>query len=189
MNGVVRLAGRDPEQQIGFAFLTAELWVPAGVERATPAQLHAPLPRSGEQATRAFTVTATDRRHEVEASGSWEQRASPASITTARLVPRTAAGRDPQRRCRGRLRVHLDNRGSASPLSVRLHGTDPEHVVRFGFRPGTLDIPPGQVGSAEVRVSAPRPDGGETLHPAVRDRGRRRPGQRRGDGQHRGVGR
>ena len=158
----VRLAGRDPEQRIGFAFRAAELWVPAGVERATPAQVHAPLPRSGEQATRAFTVAATDGRHEVEAPGSWEQRASPAPIATARLAlePQKVVMRNAGT---GRLRVHLDNRGSAFPLSVRLHGTDPEHAVRFGFRPGTLDVAPGEVGTAEVRVSAPRPDGGETL--------------------------
>ena len=158
----VRLAGRDPEQRIGFAFRAAELWVPAGVERATPAQVHAPLPRSGEQATRAFTVAATDGRHEVEAPGSWEQRASPAPIATARLAlePQTVVMRNAGT---GRLRVHLDNRGSAFPLSVRLHGTDPEHAVRFGFRPGTLDVAPGEVGTAEVRVSAPRPDGAETL--------------------------
>ena len=147
---------------IGFAFRAVELWVPAGVERATPAQVHAPLPRPGEQATRAFTVAATDGRHEVEAPGSWEQRASPAPIATARLAlePQKVVTRNTGT---GRLRVHLDNRGSAFPLSVRLHGTDPEHAVRFGFRPGTLDVAPGEVGTAEVRVSAPRPDGGETL--------------------------
>ena len=158
----VRLAGRDPEQRIGFAFRTAELWVPAGVERATPAQVHAPLPRPGEQAIRAFTVAATDGRREVEASGSWQQWASAPSITTARisLEPQKVVTRNAGT---GRLRVHLDNRGGAFPLSVRLHGTDPEHVVPFGFRPGALDVPPGQVGTAEVRVSAPRPDGGETL--------------------------
>jgi hypothetical protein len=158
----VRLAGRDPERQIGFAFRTAELWVPAGVERATPAQVQAPPPRPGEQATRAFVVAATDGRHEVEATGSWEQRTAPAPITTARL------GLEPQRVVTrnsgtGRLRVHVDNRTSAYPLSVRLHGTDPEQVVRFGFRPDVLEVPPGGVGWADVRISAPRPDGGETL--------------------------
>jgi hypothetical protein len=158
----VRLAGRDPERQMGFAFRTAELWVPAGVERATPAQVHAPLPRPGEQATRAFTVAATDGRHEIEASGTWEQHTAAAPITTARL------GLEPQRVVTrnagtGRLRVLVDNRASAYPLSVRLHGTDPEQVVRFGFRPDVLEVPPGGVGWADVRISAPRPDGGETL--------------------------
>ena len=158
----VRLAGRDPERRIGFAFRTAELWVPAGVERATPAQLHAPPLRPGEQTTLAFTVVAADGRHEVEASGSWELRTAPASITTARLAlePQRVVTRDSGT---GKLRVHLDNRGSAYPLSVRLHGTDPEGVVRFGFRPGTLDVPPGGVGWADVRISAPRPDSRERL--------------------------
>ena len=52
----------------------------------------------------------------------------------------------------GRLRVHLDNRGGAFPLSVRLHGTDPEHVVRFGFRPGALDAAASTVLLAAVMV-------------------------------------
>jgi hypothetical protein len=159
---LVRLAGRDPERRIGFAFRTAELWVPAGVERATPAQLHAPLPRPGDQVTRAFTVTAVDGRHETEASGTWEQHAAPAPMTTARLTlePQKVVTRSAGP---GRLRVQLDNRAGGSPLSVRLHGTDPERVVRFGFRPDTLHVPPGGVGWADVRISAPRPDGGETL--------------------------
>ena len=63
----------------------------------------------------------------------------------------------------GRLRVHLDNRDGAFPLAARLYGTDPEQVVRFAFRPSTLEVAPGQVGVADVRLSAPRPDGGETL--------------------------
>ena len=54
----VRLAGRDPERKIGFAFQKAEMWVPPGAERATRARLHAPLPHPGEQATRSFTVAA-----------------------------------------------------------------------------------------------------------------------------------
>lgn len=159
---VVRLAGRDPERRIGFAFRSAELWVPAGVERATPARLHAPLPGPGDRATRAFSVTATDGGHETEASGTWEQHAAPAPITTARLTlepQKVVAGTSD----RGRLRVQLDNRASPSPLSVRLHGTDPERVVRFGFRPDTLHVPPGGLGWADVRISASRPDGGETL--------------------------
>ena len=69
-------------------------------------------------------MAAADGRHEVEAPGSWEQRASPAPIATARLAlePQKVVTRNADT---GRLRVHLDNRGSAFPLSVRLHGTDP----------------------------------------------------------------
>ena len=158
----VRLTGRDPERRIGFAFRAAELWVPAGVERATPAQLHAPLPRPGDHVTRPFAVTATDGRHESEASGTWEQHAAPAPLTTARLIlePQKVVSRSAGP---GRLRVQLDNRAGAAALSVRLHGTDPERVVRFGFRPDTLHVPPGGVGWADVRISASRPDGGETL--------------------------
>ena len=59
--------------------------------------------------------------------------------------------------------MHLDNRAGAFPLAARLYGTDPEQAVRFAFRPSALEVAPGQVGVADVRVSAPRPDGGETL--------------------------
>ena len=64
----------------------------------------------------------------------------------------------------GRLRVQLDNRAGAFPLAARLYGTDPEQVVRFAFRPSTLDDRAGAGRDvADVRLSAPRPDGGETL--------------------------
>jgi hypothetical protein len=159
---LVRLAGRDPERRIGFAFEAAELWVPAGAERATRVRLHAPPPRPGEQTVQAFSLVATDGRRETEAAGSWEQRASPAAIATARLTldPQKVVTRNAGT---GRLQVLLDNRGSVFPLAVRLHGTDPERVVRFGFRPDVLEVPPGGVGRAEVRISAPRPDGGEVF--------------------------
>jgi len=136
--------------------------IPGVLDRKSGIVLHAPPLRPGEQTTLAFTVVAADGRHEVEASGSWELRTAPASITTARLAlePQRVVTRDSGT---GKLRVHLDNRGSAYPLSVRLHGTDPEGVVRFGFRPGTLDVPPGGVGWADVRISAPRPDSRERL--------------------------
>jgi hypothetical protein len=63
-----------------------------------------------------------------------------------------------------RFRLHLDNRDGRASQHVRLHGCDPERRIRFAFRPRTLDVPPGHVGSATVvaRVSGPSSSTTET---------------------------
>ncbi len=144
----VRLVGHDPEKQIGFVFRSVELWVPPGVERATPAQLRAPVPPPGEQVDRTFTVTATDGRHEIESAGHWVQRSAVSPITTAaiRLEPEGVRVRD---RPDAHLSVLVDNQRGTRPLRVRLSGQDPEGAVRFAFQPPVLDVGPGQVGRAD----------------------------------------
>ena len=165
----VRLVGHDPEKRIGFVFRTVELWVPPGVERATPAQLRAPAPPAGEQVDRTFTVTATDGRHEIESAGHWVQRSAVSPITTAaiRLEPEGVRVRD---RPDAHLSVVVDNQRGTRPLRVRLSGQDPEGAVRFAFQPAVLDIGPGRVGRADMQVVAPPPPHGEESVRALRVR-------------------
>jgi len=85
----VRLVGHDPEKRIEFVFRSVELWVPPGVERATPAQLRAPVPPPGEQVDRTFTVTATDGRHEIESAGHWVQRSAVSPIPPTQFLAPT----------------------------------------------------------------------------------------------------
>ncbi len=165
----VRLVGHDPEKQIGFVFRSVELWVPPGVERATPAQLRAAVPPSGEQVDRTFTVTATDGRHEIESAGHWVQRSAVAPITTAaiRLEPEGVRVRD---RPDAHLSVVVDNQRGTRPLRVRLSGHDPEGAVRFAFQPPVVDVGPGRVGRADMQVVAPPPPHGEESVRALRVR-------------------
>ena len=165
----VWLAGHDPEQQIGFVFRTAELWVAPGTERATLVQLRAPVPPPGDQADRTFTVTATDGRHEIESAGHWVQRSGTAPITTAalRLDPEVVRLRD---RSDAQLSVVIDNQRGSRPLRVRLSGDDPENAVHFAFRPPVLDVGPGRTAWAEIRVAAPHPPHGEETVRTIRVR-------------------
>ena len=158
----VRLSGQDPEGAVRFAFQPAVLDVGPGRVGRADMQVVAPPPPHGEESVRALRVRAADEHGAVEATGALHQYSSPAAISTARLTlePQRVVTRNTGT---GRLRVQLDNRAGAFPLAARLYGTDPEQVVRFAFRPSTLEIAPGQVGVADVRLSAPRPDGGETL--------------------------
>jgi hypothetical protein len=60
--------------------------------------------------------------------------------------------------------VVADNRRGSRPRRVQFGGYDPERVVRFDFSPSVVELAPGQVASAAVRISAPRPDGGEEVN-------------------------
>jgi len=57
--------------------------------------------------------------------------------------------------------VLVDNRGGHRPRRVFLSGRDPERVVRFTFFPPSLDVLPGEIGRARVRIEAPPPDFGQ----------------------------
>jgi hypothetical protein len=57
----------------------------------------------------------------------------------------------------------IDNRNSAQPIRVAMRGDDPENIVRFTFAPGTVDIPPGQVASTTVTLTASRAPSGQQV--------------------------
>lgn len=73
------------------------------------------------------------------------------------LEPSVVRARD---RSDGALSVHADNRQGNEPLWLSLSGTDAEGVLQFAFNPPTLQIPPGRWASAQVRLTAPRPEAG-----------------------------
>lgn len=55
----------------------------------------------------------------------------------------------------GRFRLRLDNTGSNYPQRYSLTGSDPESVVRFAFRPQTIEVPPRRSVFADVRFDTP----------------------------------
>lgn len=61
----------------------------------------------------------------------------------------------------GRIRLRLDNSGSNYPQRYSLTGTDPENVVRFGFRPNTVEVPPRRCIYVDVRFDVPPIDYGQ----------------------------
>lgn len=71
----VRLGGDDPENAVGFTFTPPELEVPAGQRRASRVALRAPRAPSGREISRSLTVSATDGRDSVSATGSLLQAA------------------------------------------------------------------------------------------------------------------
>ena len=99
---------------------------------------------AGKRCTVTEKSSETDRRDSVETPTTGRL-----SLEPARVVARHSRA--------GRFRLHLDNRNGSVSQRVRLRGCDPERKVRFAFRPRTLDVPPGHVGSARVRVRASRP--------------------------------
>jgi hypothetical protein len=61
----------------------------------------------------------------------------------------------------GRFRLRLDNTGSNYPQRYALSGSDPERVVRVGFRPRTVEVPPRRVVYVDVCFDAPALDYGQ----------------------------
>lgn len=61
----------------------------------------------------------------------------------------------------GHLQLTADNRSGNDRVLLHLAGRDLERVVHFSFSPPVLDVPLGQVATADVQIDAPRPDGGQ----------------------------
>ena len=156
------LGGSDPERAIRFTFSPPVVDVAAGQVQVVTLRLDSWRPPPGQEATRQLTVTASDGRATVEGSGSLVQASSRAAIELlgVRLDPSVLRLSN---RSEGRLAAVVDNRNGAQPIRVSLRGDDPENIVRFAFTPAVLDVPPGRVASAAVRVRAPRPPGGAVV--------------------------
>ena len=158
----VYLEGGDPERAIGFVFSPPVVDVPAGQVRPVVAQLNSWRPPPGQDWTRQFTIRVSDGRSSVEASGSLAQASSRAAIELLSLRLDPTVLRLEHRR-RGMATVAIDNRNGAQPLRISLGGDDPENVIRFAFNPAVLEVPPGQVATTTVRLTAPRPPGGQEV--------------------------
>jgi hypothetical protein len=155
-------SGRDPEARVRFAFSQPQLVIRAGEQARISGRIEAPLPRPGEEAERPFAVVCNDGTDESEATGSLIQAATASPITTAqiRLEPEHVVARN---RRRGRFCVSVDNSRGMLPLTVWLSGSDPESAVRFRFTPARLEVPPGTLGRAALRVEADRPGSGQEV--------------------------
>ena len=156
----VTLAGSDPERAVGFSFWPPVLEIgPGEIGRAT-ARIEAYPPEPGAESTRQFVVTASDGERDIDTSGTFVQTTTPPppdQPLVLRLDPSLVRVRN---RGTGALTAVADNRGGGRPRRVYFTGHDPERVIRFAFSPEFLDLAPGQVGSAQARISAPRPEGG-----------------------------
>jgi len=153
------LGGSDPERAVRFTFSPPVVDVAAGQVQVVTLRLDSWRPPPGQEWTRQLTVTASDGRATVEGSGSLVQASSRAAIELlgVRLDPSVLRLSN---RSEGQLAAVVDNRNGTQPIRVSLRGDDPENIVRFTFTPAVLDVPPGRVATAAVRVRSPRPPGG-----------------------------
>ena len=158
----VFLHGSDPERAVRFTFTPATVDLRPGEVRPVALRLDSWRPQPGQEHTRELTITATDGSTTVDARGSLVQTASRAAIELLRLRLDPSVLRL-SNRSRGPVRAVVDNRSGAQPVRVSLRGDDPENIVRFAFAPPTLEVPAGQMGAANVTVSAPRPPGGREV--------------------------
>jgi hypothetical protein len=79
------------------------------------------------------------------------------SSVEAKLVPRTSEGKS-----HAVHRIEVTNTGNA-PVTAALSAGDPDELLAFDLEPSTLEIGPGQVGSARVKVAARKGNRGKTV--------------------------
>lgn len=162
----VFLSGRDPERAVRFTFFPPSLDVLAGEIGRARVRIEAPPPEFGQEATRQVTVVAAEAGgrdappREVEASGSFVQVTSPKPVevpVAVRLEPSVIRVRDAPN---GQFQVVVDNRRGTRPRRVTLSGADPEQAIGFSFWPAVVEVGPGQVARAQVRIDAYPPEPG-----------------------------
>lgn len=158
------LTGRDPERLVRFDFDPQVLVIPPGQTAAARVRVQAPPPELGTEATRALTITGTDpdpAHAPVQIAGSFLQSSSPAVVdppVQLRLDPEVVriSGSGA-----GRTTLSIDNRGGRLPTRVALSAHDPEGLLRVDFQPPVVDIAPGSWAYVQLRVTSPRPEGGQ----------------------------
>ncbi len=154
----VTLGGRDPESVVRFFFSPGTVAVPPGGTAAVAVRIEGPVPEAGTTATRQLTVTASDGKDDVEAAVTLLHTASAAVPMVLRVEPSLLRVRDASA---GQLDLTVDNRGGTRVRRVFLGGRDPERAVHFSFAPPSIDVLPGEVGRARVRLEAPPPAPGQ----------------------------
>ena len=158
----VFLGGRDPERIVHFAFSPPSLDVLAGEIGTARLRIEAPPPAPGQEVSRSFSVLVTSPgTPDLEATATFVQATSAAPVDVPLVVrtdPSVVRVRDA---AVAQFEVLVDNRGGHRPRRVFLSGRDPERVVRFTFFPPSLDVLPGEIGRARVRIEAPPPDFGQ----------------------------
>lgn len=154
----VTLTGRDPEGLVRFFFSPAVLDVPAGGTAGAAVRIEAPAPDQGQQSTRQLTVSASDGRDEAEASATFVQTAAVEVPMVLRVEPTLVRARDT---ATGQLEITVDNRKGTHTKRVFLGGRDPEGIVHFAFSPPSIDVFPGEVGRARLKIEAPPPPAGQ----------------------------
>lgn len=155
----VTLTGRDPEQQARFWFSDAAPVVPAAGQSAVRLRVDVPALPPDTQLNRTLTVVASDARREFEATANFVQSTSPTVVDPPVLLGLSPSVVHERNGATVATVVTADNRRGGRPHHLTIGATDDEKAVRFTVTPAELDVPPGQVASARIRMHAHRPDG------------------------------
>lgn len=158
----LQLWGQDPERAIHFTCRPDILEVPAGGAATAQILAIAPIPEPNQEITRQLTIIGTDGIKTVEATGTMIITTSAPAIEAVSIRLDPTIARSPDGRI-GFFQAVVDNRSGHHPVRVYLGGDDPENVIGFVITPAVLDIGPGQLATAQVRVEAPRPAAGQEV--------------------------
>ncbi len=158
----LELWGQDPERAIHFTCHPDILEVPAGGAATAQIRAIAPLPEPNQEITRQLTIIGTDGIKTVEATGTMIITTSAPAIEAVSIRLDPTIARSPDGRI-GFFQAVVDNRSGHHQVRVFLGGDDPENVIGFTITPAVLDIGPGQLATAQVRVAAPRPAAGQEI--------------------------
>jgi hypothetical protein len=158
----VFLNGRDPERLVRFSFFPPSLDVFAGEVGRARLRVEAQPPPAGQEVSRALSIIATSPgAADLQGTATFVQTTSAAPVDTPvalKLDPSVVRVRDT---AVGQLEAIVDNRAGTRVRRVFLTGRDPERLVRFTFSPPSLDVLPGEIGRARVRMEAQLPEPGQ----------------------------
>jgi len=160
------LSAADAEGVVTVGFVPSTVEVPAGQVAEATAQLTAPAPPPGREASRQLAVTATDEQAPVAV------QVTIAQATTApperrplkmRLEPSQVAVVD---QTHARLDVVVDNRGGHEDVVVKMRGRDPAGALSFSFDHDGLTLQQGRAVRFGMTIaSAPAPPGTTVTRP------------------------
>jgi hypothetical protein len=156
----LRISGSDPELAVRFRFEPQALEVGPVASASSQVAVAAPRPEPGEEISRQLTVTAFDGTRRVDTLITFVQSTSASPMTTLalRIEPSLVRVIDADT---ATVQVTIDNRRGRSGVRIFLDGGDPERAIRFTFSPRVMDLSPGQVGTAQLRLDSRRPQPGK----------------------------
>ena len=156
----VHLEVRSDDADLVTALASPDTEVRAGEIGTIALRLEAPLPESGEEATRHFVVAAKCGTVRAEAPSKFVQVATLQPPPTLRIEPRRLTSKDKER---GHFRVIVNNSNGTRPLRVRVTPGSADPMVRCAFAPAFLSIAPHGIGESTLTVTAPVPPSGEQI--------------------------
>lgn len=158
----LKFMATDPEGVVDVIWFPSSIDVPPGKAVQVEAILEAPQPKPGTEVSRSVTLKALDGPRVSTATATLVQVTSASAMSTLklRIEPSVVRVHDSTS---ANVQVVVDNQRGRSVAKVVLEGADPEKAIWFNFSTPTVEVGPGQVGAAALRLDSWVPKPGQEM--------------------------